>query len=154
MLQKVTILLWVKMRRSTYTESLKSTLLESVVENGRGYHKYGEDQYILPEEKREQDRLDLQHETFRRTLDDSLFIAPIDKYIHEILDLGPGTGIWAIECADKHPEANVVGVDLVRFSLSGFRLIASSLSMIPTLNGRSARRLEETPHGLQSTKTG
>ena len=97
---------------STYTDSLKSTLLESVVENGRGYHKYRSGQYILPEDEREQDRLDLQHAMFARTLNDRLFVAPIDKDLHEVLDLGTGTGIWAIECADEHPEANVVGVDL------------------------------------------
>ena len=97
--------------QSTYTESLKSTLLKSVVENGRGYHKYRDGQYILPEDEREQERLELQHAMFGRTLQDKLFLAPIEK-LHEVLDLGTGTGIWAIECADEHPEANVVGVDL------------------------------------------
>lgn len=29
-----------------------------------------------------------------------------------ILDLGTGTGIWAIDMADKYPEAEVIGVDL------------------------------------------
>ncbi|KAM0326148.1 hypothetical protein ACHAQA_006742 [Verticillium albo-atrum] len=29
-----------------------------------------------------------------------------------VLDIGTGTGIWAIEYADMHPEAEVIGVDL------------------------------------------
>ena len=29
-----------------------------------------------------------------------------------ILDIGTGTGIWAIEMADQHPDATVIGTDL------------------------------------------
>jgi SAM-dependent methyltransferase len=29
-----------------------------------------------------------------------------------ILDVGTGTGIWAIDIGDLHPEAEVIGVDL------------------------------------------
>ncbi len=54
--------------QSTYTTSLRSSLLQSVSENGRGYHKYREGQYMLPEDEREQERLDMQHEMFLRTL--------------------------------------------------------------------------------------
>ncbi|ETN45927.1 uncharacterized protein HMPREF1541_00109 [Cyphellophora europaea CBS 101466] len=97
---------------STYTATLRSSLLESVQENGRGYHKYRDGVYILPEDAREQERLDLQHEMFLRSLDRKLYLAPIDEPVHEALDLGTGTGTWAIDFADQHPEANVVGVDL------------------------------------------
>ncbi|KAJ3957129.1 hypothetical protein N0V92_006325 [Colletotrichum tropicale] len=32
--------------------------------------------------------------------------------VNRVLDLGTGTGLWAIEYADAHPEAEVLGVDL------------------------------------------
>ena len=41
-----------------------------------------------------------------------LFFAPISKTAQNILDIGTGTGIWAIEVADKFPSAVVTGVDL------------------------------------------
>ena len=43
-----------------------------------------------------------------------MFTAPIprDKTLHHVLDIGTGTGIWAIDFADRHPEAKVLGVDL------------------------------------------
>lgn len=41
----------------------------------------------------------------------SLYWAPIEKP-KNVLDAGTGTGIWAIQFAKQHPEANVVGSDL------------------------------------------
>lgn len=98
---------------STYTETLRSSLLESLQENGRGYHKYRDGLYNLPEDEQEQKRLDMQHEMFLRTFDQKLYLAPIDKSkIREALDLGTGTGLWAIDFADEHPDAHIIGVDL------------------------------------------
>jgi cyclopropane fatty-acyl-phospholipid synthase-like methyltransferase len=33
-------------------------------------------------------------------------------YPKRVLDLGTGTGIWAIDFADEHPSAEVIGTDL------------------------------------------
>lgn len=98
--------------QSNYTETLRSSLLMSVKENGRNYHKYRSGLYVLPEDEQEQERLDLQHAMFLQTLGGKLFLAPIDVGPHEVLDLGTGTGIWAMDFADEHPEATVIGVDL------------------------------------------
>lgn len=38
--------------------------------------------------------------------------APITENPHNILDVGTGTGIWAVDIAEKFPSAEVVGVDL------------------------------------------
>lgn len=49
------------------------------------------------------------------TLDNRLGLAPPndpEAKINRVLDLGTGTGIWAIDYADEHPEAKVIGVDL------------------------------------------
>jgi SAM-dependent methyltransferase len=40
-----------------------------------------------------------------------LHLAPIKSDPHKILDLGTGSGIWAIDMAEKYPSAVVVGVD-------------------------------------------
>ncbi|KAF6817244.1 methyltransferase domain-containing protein [Colletotrichum musicola] len=49
------------------------------------------------------------------TFDNRLGFAPScndDAKVGRVLDLGTGTGLWAIEYADLHPEAEVLGVDL------------------------------------------
>lgn len=56
-------------------------------------------------------RLDLHHEIMRLAWQNDLFRAPITEP-HRILDIGIGTGIWAIDMADKFPMANVIGTDL------------------------------------------
>ncbi|KAI5811841.1 UMTA methyltransferase family protein [Pyronema omphalodes] len=60
---------------------------------------------------KEQDRLDLNHEIIRLICGDKLHEAPISEP-HRILDIGTGTGIWAIDMADKYPMAEVIGTDL------------------------------------------
>lgn len=46
-------------------------------------------------------------------LNNKLFIAPLDKQsVRNVLDLGCGTGIWTIDFADAHPDAEVTGIDL------------------------------------------
>ncbi|KAG6066482.1 hypothetical protein E4U16_000256, partial [Claviceps sp. LM84 group G4] len=46
-------------------------------------------------------------------LDGQLFLAPLEKdKIHRVLDVGTGSGIWAIEFADRFPNASVIGTDL------------------------------------------
>ena len=41
----------------------------------------------------------------------SLHFAPISQP-KQVLDVGTGTGIWAIEMGDEHPDAHVLGTDL------------------------------------------
>lgn len=42
-----------------------------------------------------------------------LFLAPIQaEQCHHVLDVGTGTGIWALDFADAYPNAEVSGVDL------------------------------------------
>ena len=48
----------------------------------------------------------------RITLGDKLFLAPIREKPKNILDIGTGTGIWAIEMADAFPDTHIIGTDL------------------------------------------
>lgn len=54
----------------------------------------------------------MQHEMFNKTFANKLVLAPIPTRLDDVLDLGTGTGIWAIDFADLHPEASVIGLDL------------------------------------------
>ncbi|KAF4987436.1 hypothetical protein FDECE_15426 [Fusarium decemcellulare] len=69
----------------------------------------------MPNDDIENERLDLQHHLFLFTLDNRLGLAPPnerDSKVKRVLDLGTGTGIWALDYADEHPEAEVIGIDL------------------------------------------
>ncbi|KAJ5183510.1 hypothetical protein N7492_001126 [Penicillium capsulatum] len=93
------------------TSSLTSSALNYQYENGRRYHSYHQGEYMLPNDEQEQDRLDLSHHIYSMILKGELQGAPI-THPGRVLDLGTGTGIWAIDFADAHPEAEVIGIDL------------------------------------------
>ncbi|PMD22736.1 S-adenosyl-L-methionine-dependent methyltransferase [Hyaloscypha hepaticicola] len=95
------------------TTSITSSIYKFREENGRTYNAYGDRTYWLPNDEDEKSRLDLQHHLFQLTLGGKLFTAPIDpKKTLRVLDVGTGTGIWAIDYADEHPQAEVLGVDV------------------------------------------
>ncbi|KAK2050172.1 methyltransferase domain-containing protein [Colletotrichum somersetense] len=97
------------------TTSVRNSLRDYRLENGRTYHSYKEGKYAFPNDERELDRLDLQHQIWLLMLDDRLGVAPPGKegaQAGRVLDVGTGTGIWALNFADEHPEAEVCGVDL------------------------------------------
>ncbi|KAF4456666.1 hypothetical protein F53441_1222 [Fusarium austroafricanum] len=94
------------------TTSLRSSILRYREENGRTYHAYKDGAYVLPNDEIENERLDLQHHLFLLTFDERLHTAPLPKPLNRVFDAGCGTGIWAIEFADEHPECEVTGVDL------------------------------------------
>lgn len=85
---------------SGYATSLKSEVRNFKYENGRTYHSYKEGQYVLPNDESEQDRQDLLHHVRNLTLGGALFRAPIPTSPQRVLDVGTGTGIWAIDFAD------------------------------------------------------
>ncbi|TDZ58448.1 putative methyltransferase tdiE [Colletotrichum trifolii] len=92
--------------------SLRSSIMEYRRENGRTYHKMSDGKYLLPNDAREQDRLDMTHQLWLLTWDGELCNSPKNKGAKRVLDIGTGTGIWAIDYAEEHPEATVLGVDL------------------------------------------
>ncbi|KAF9873172.1 hypothetical protein CkaCkLH20_09335 [Colletotrichum karsti] len=96
------------------TISLRSSILKYREENGRTYHAYKDGAYLIPNDERESERLDLQHHLFLLTFDDRLHLAPLDTENppQRVLDIGTGTGIWAADFADTYPESFVVGIDL------------------------------------------
>ncbi|KAK1719499.1 S-adenosyl-L-methionine-dependent methyltransferase [Colletotrichum acutatum] len=100
-------------RMSSYTASLSSSVVDYPTEYGRTYHAFRAGSYNFPNDERESDRLDLTHTVMVKTIGNKLFLAPIDEAkTHRILDIGTGTGIWAIEVGDFFPNAEVTGIDL------------------------------------------
>ena len=97
------------------------------VENGREYHGYHKGIYLYPCDEAEQDRLDVFHKLFEVARFQKLHYAciperakPLEKQKPlvepgeqvRVLDLGCGTGIWAIEMAKIYPNAYFLGIDL------------------------------------------
>ncbi|KAF6809343.1 methyltransferase domain-containing protein [Colletotrichum plurivorum] len=97
------------------TTSLAESIFNFRVENGRTYHRYKEGKYSYPNDERESDRLDLQHHQYLLSLHGKLGLAPPneeDSKVKRVLDVGTGTGIWAIDFGELHPDAEVLGMDL------------------------------------------
>ncbi|PYH88148.1 methyltransferase [Aspergillus ellipticus CBS 707.79] len=83
---------------ASYTTSITSSAMNYAY-NGRRYHSYHEGEYFLS------------HHIYRMLLRGELIKAPVQNPAR-VLDIGTGTGIWAIDFADEHPESEVIGNDL------------------------------------------
>ncbi|KXH38640.1 hypothetical protein CNYM01_08727 [Colletotrichum nymphaeae SA-01] len=97
--------------------SVTDSVLQFRLENGRTYHKYKDGKYSYPNDDRENERLDVQHNMFLLSFDNQLGTAPpnnknVDFKAKRVLDVGTGTGIWAMEFGDEHPDSEVLGIDL------------------------------------------
>ncbi|KAJ5929626.1 hypothetical protein N7454_006576 [Penicillium verhagenii] len=91
--------------------SLSSSILNYEYQNGRRYHSGRLSNYMMPNDEEEQDRMDLAHHIWLLLMKGELYQAPVQNP-QKILDLGTGTGIWAIDIAEKFPEAHVIGTDI------------------------------------------
>ncbi|KAH7146354.1 S-adenosyl-L-methionine-dependent methyltransferase [Dactylonectria macrodidyma] len=97
------------------TQSISSSILDYRRENGRTYHAYKDGKYNLPNDDLENERLDLQHHLCLLTFNNQLGLAPPclpNSKVKRVLDVGTGTGIWAIDFGDEHVESQVIGIDL------------------------------------------
>ncbi|KAJ0417894.1 S-adenosyl-L-methionine-dependent methyltransferase [Aspergillus carlsbadensis] len=93
------------------SDASATTSLASSI-NGRRYHAARQGEHIIPNDDREQERLDLHHHICTLAQSGSLYRAPLKQGIERVLDLGTGTGNWAMDMADQFPETIVTGTDL------------------------------------------
>ncbi|KAH7357687.1 S-adenosyl-L-methionine-dependent methyltransferase, partial [Plectosphaerella cucumerina] len=98
---------------STASTSLRSSILDYEWRHGRRYHRFNAGQYNFPNDEQEQDHLDMVHHGFYRLFNDRVFVASIGLDGKRVLDIGTGTGIWAIQLGDEYPVAELsIGNDL------------------------------------------
>ncbi|KAK1656956.1 methyltransferase [Colletotrichum godetiae] len=78
---------------------------------GHTYH--GSGVFLMPNDESERARLEIQHQLFKLCLEGGLTAAklPKDRPLN-ILDIGSGTGNWAVEMGEQYPLAKIMGVDI------------------------------------------
>lgn len=82
---------------SSGSTSAESSVRDYLYENGRRYHRFREGSYNFPNDDVEQEREDMKHAMVKLLCSQKLHFAPIGNHPQEVLDIGTGTGIWAIE---------------------------------------------------------
>ncbi|KAK1987641.1 methyltransferase [Colletotrichum cereale] len=78
---------------------------------GHTYH--GSGRLLMPNDESERARLEIQHQLFKLCLENSLTATklPKDQPLN-ILDIGTGTGNWAVEMGEQYPLARIMGIDI------------------------------------------
>ncbi|TGJ82673.1 hypothetical protein E0Z10_g6073 [Xylaria hypoxylon] len=95
------------------TASLSASILEYRTVHGRTYHsERGNAQSWNPNDAQHDESMDILHHVSTLMQDGKITMAHIDDSVQKVLDVGCGTGIWAIDFADQYPHAEVVGVDI------------------------------------------
>lgn len=92
------------------TTSSTSSIFDFEQSYGRSYHAFRRGTYVLPNDELEQRRLNIHHRCMRLLLSNRHWLAPARPL--NVLDVGTGTGIWAVEVGDSSPSAHVIGIDL------------------------------------------
>lgn len=119
-------------KRSVYTASVTSSVTNYHEENGRRYHAYREGRespwshhlvavirnpnhlsgYLLPNDEKENERLDIHSAMINNAMGDRLFFAPIGDKPQRVIDICTGTGIWAIDFGRAKPASSPSVVSL------------------------------------------
>ncbi|KAJ5081276.1 S-adenosyl-L-methionine-dependent methyltransferase [Penicillium alfredii] len=97
------------------TRTLATYMTEYRYEFGRRYHAFRDGAYWGPNDDLANEQQEIAHHMYCLTLDAVSSVSrPISNppRFQEILDVGTGTGQWAIDMADEYPSARVTGVDL------------------------------------------
>ena len=66
----------------------------------------------MPNDEAEQTRLAIAHQAYLSVLNDQLTFALIPRSTQRILDIGTGTGDWAIAIAERFPKAEIIATDI------------------------------------------
>ncbi|KAK3400623.1 S-adenosyl-L-methionine-dependent methyltransferase [Sordaria brevicollis] len=96
------------------TASISSSIMHYRTISGRTYHSdsVSDSEYWGPNDAKAMEVMDVFHTAMTLILDERLYTAPLPKDIKNVLDVGTGTGLWAIDFADENPNCNVIGTDI------------------------------------------
>ncbi|XXH05334.1 hypothetical protein Hte_011760 [Hypoxylon texense] len=95
------------------TASLSSSILDYRTLHGRTFHSQrGNAESWNPNDNQHNESMEILHHASTLMQDGKLFLAPISDNVQNVLDVGCGPGIWAIDFADQYPAAEVIGVDV------------------------------------------
>ena len=97
---------------STGSMSVRSTVYAHTMENGRRFQHFKHGRYPMPNDDDEMERENIKHLMLVELMGGELYHAPIGDNPQSILDVGTGSGAWAIEMGDRFPGAHVRGMDL------------------------------------------
>ncbi|KAJ0161769.1 hypothetical protein CTA2_5635 [Colletotrichum tanaceti] len=93
------------------TASLTASIREYRTVHGRTFQTSNTTDYLWPNDDRHIEGFDITHQYLLMLMDNKLFASPLEKS-DNVLDIGTGTGIWAIDFADEFPEVEVIGTDI------------------------------------------
>lgn len=93
------------------TDSVRSSIYQYEEKYGRTYHAFHPDKYYMPNDEGEKERMDIHYHALRISMENKLFYAPLNDP-KAVLDVGTGTGIWAMDAADTFPGSEIVGFDI------------------------------------------
>ncbi|KAH7310828.1 S-adenosyl-L-methionine-dependent methyltransferase [Stachybotrys elegans] len=98
---------------SESTASMSSSILEYRTIHGRTYHsERGDANYWGSNDEQQTESMDMNHHVLTLAIGGKLHLAPLGKDIKKAVDIGTGTGIWAIDFADEYPGCSVIGTDV------------------------------------------
>ncbi|KAL2675688.1 hypothetical protein Neosp_011878 [[Neocosmospora] mangrovei] len=93
------------------TASLSESIFDYRNLHGRTFQNSKTTEYWGPNDDRQNNGLDIAHHFMVMLKNDRLFDAPVTR-MSKVLDVGTGTGIWAIDMADAYPETEIIGTDI------------------------------------------
>lgn len=85
--------------------------------------------YVMPKDKVEENRLDLQHRLYKITIGRNYY--PRLRSPRAILDVACGTGIWGREMALEFKRAQVIGFDIDRKPIEASRALLGPTGQFP-----------------------
>ncbi|KAK3343513.1 S-adenosyl-L-methionine-dependent methyltransferase [Lasiosphaeria hispida] len=96
------------------TASLSASILEYRTIHGRTFHsdRATDVQYWTPNDENATDSQDIIHHMLTLVHDGQLFRAPLKDNMGKALDIGTGSGTWAIDFADQFLSTSVIGTDI------------------------------------------
>ncbi|KAH7327120.1 S-adenosyl-L-methionine-dependent methyltransferase [Rhexocercosporidium sp. MPI-PUGE-AT-0058] len=91
------------------TTLVETSIMRHRHENGRTYHSYKDGKYLLLNDEVRATETNLIHQLTKIDLQHHLYLLTYDGQLSRVLDVGTGTGIWAIDYA---PRSKVLGTDI------------------------------------------